>query len=54
MKVRRNEEKVFRPSFMLPLLLFVWLGVAQIFNPGSNSAWFGLMGFKMFYYYISL
>jgi hypothetical protein len=54
MKVRRNEEKMFRPPFMLPVWLFLWLGVAQIFNPGSTSVWFGLMGFKMFYYYIPL
>ena len=54
MKVRRNEEKMFRPPFMVPVLLFVWLGVAQILNPGSPSIWFGLLGFKMFYYYIPL
>jgi hypothetical protein len=47
MKVRRTQEKVFRPPFLVPVLLLVWVGVAQIFNPSSNSIWFGLTGFKM-------
>ena len=52
--VRRRKEKVFRPPFLMPLLIFVWFGAAQIFNPGSTSIWFGLLGFKIFYLYVPL
>src|SRR5215472_1148523 len=33
---RRKEVSGFRPPFLIPLLLFVWFGVIQIFNPGST------------------
>jgi hypothetical protein len=32
---RRKEVKSFRPPFLVPLLLLVWFGVMQIFNPAS-------------------
>lgn len=51
---RRKEFTVFRPPFRVALLLFIWLGVMQIFNPQSTSIWYGLMGFKIFFYYIPL
>ena len=38
----------------MPLLIFIWFGVMQIFNPASTSIWYGLMGFKMFFYYVPL
>ena len=47
---RRKEFAVFRPPFLIPVLLLVWLGVMQIFNPASTSIWYGLMGFKIFFY----
>ncbi|HKV23437.1 MAG TPA: hypothetical protein VJN93_02500 [Candidatus Acidoferrum sp.] len=52
--VRRKEVKIFRPPFMLPLVIFMWFAAMQIFNPGSPSIWYGLMGFKMFFYYVPL
>jgi hypothetical protein len=51
---RRKEFAVFRPPFLIPVLLLVWLGVMQIFNPASTSIWYGLMGFKIFFYYVPL
>ena len=51
---RRGKATSFRPPFLVPLLLFVWFGVLQIFNPGSNSIWYGLMGVKIFFYYAPL
>jgi hypothetical protein len=50
----RKKVASFRPPFLMPLLLFVWFGFLQIFNPGSTSVWYGLMGFKMFFYYVPL
>lgn len=52
--LRRKEVPVFRPPFLVPLLIFVWFGFLQIFNPGSTTIWYGLMGFKMFFYYVPL
>src|ERR1700687_206390 len=30
---RRKEVTSFRPPFLAPLLIFIWFGVIQIFNP---------------------
>src|SRR5215469_2903780 len=51
---RRRNVTTFRPPFLMPLLTFIWFGAIQVFNPGSPSIWYGLMGFKMFFYYVPL
>jgi hypothetical protein len=51
---RRKEAVSFRPPFLVPLLLFVWFGVMQIFNPGSTHIVYGLLGFKLYFYYVPL
>lgn len=51
---RRKEVQIFRPPFLVPVLIFVWFGIMQIFNPASTSIWYGLMGVKIFFYYIPL
>jgi hypothetical protein len=52
--LRRKEVISFRPPFLGPVLILVWFGVLQIFNPASTSIWYGLMGFKMFFYYVPM
>jgi hypothetical protein len=52
--IRRKEVTSFRPPFLGPVLLFVWFGVLQVFNPASSSIWYGLMGFKIFFYYVPM
>ena len=52
--LRRKQISSFRPPFLIPLLLFVWLGVVQIFNPSSTHIIYGLLGFKLFFYYVPL
>jgi hypothetical protein len=52
--VRRRKEKLFRPPFMPFLLVFIWLGVIQIFNQNSPSLLYGILGFKLYFYYIPL
>jgi hypothetical protein len=52
--VKRRQEKVFRPPFLTFLSIFVWLGVVQIFNPNSPHILYGLLGFKVYFYYIPL
>ncbi len=53
----RKKEKdleAFRPPFLAALLIFVWFGVLQVFNPGSNSIFFGILGMKLYFYYMPL
>lgn len=51
---RRKEAPSFRPPFLVPLLLFVWFGILQVFNPASPTFVYGLLGIKLFFYYIPL
>src|SRR6266446_7233900 len=51
---RRKEVTTFRPPFLVPLLLFVWFGVMQVFNPASPTFIYGLLGLKIYFYYIPL
>ncbi|MGA9144126.1 MAG: hypothetical protein WB007_10255, partial [Candidatus Acidiferrales bacterium] len=52
--VRAGREKSFRPRFLLFLAIFVWLGLMQIFNPNSPHVLYGLLGFKVYFFYIPL
>jgi hypothetical protein len=51
---RRKEVSSFRPPFLVPLLLFFWFGVLQVFNPASPHLAFGFLGLKLYYFYIPL
>ena len=51
---RRKQVTGFRPPFLIPLVIFVWFGAIQVFNPGSTFVGFGLIGFKLFFYYVPL
>lgn len=51
---RNGREKLFRPAFLMPLMLFAWLAAAQIFNPNSPSVLYGLLGFKLYLFYVPL
>src|SRR3989442_8732668 len=51
---RRKEVTTFRPPFLVPLLLFVWFGVMQVFNPASTNIIYGFLGLKLFFYYMPL
>jgi hypothetical protein len=52
--IRAGRTKVFRPVFAPFLILFVWFGVLQVFNPNSPHILYGLMGLKIYFYYIPL
>ena len=54
MAIRKRREKFFRPPFWLPLSIFVWLGAIQIFNQNSPHVLYGLLGFKVYFFYIPL
>jgi hypothetical protein len=51
---RKREVQFFKLPFRLPLLLFLWLGIAQVFNPASTHIVYGLLGMKLYFYYIPL
>src|SRR5260370_29395536 len=51
---RRKEVSSFRPPFLVPLLIFVWFGVMQVFNPASTHLMYGFLGVKLFFYYVPL
>jgi len=52
--VRRREVRIMRPPFSVPLLVFIWFGVLQVFNFGSGSIFFGLLGLKLYFYYVPM
>src|SRR5882757_6889998 len=51
---RRKQVTSFRPPFLMPVLLFVWFGVMQVFNPASTNLVYGILGLKLFFYYVPL
>jgi hypothetical protein len=51
---RRKEVTSFRPPFLVPVLIFVWFGVMQVFNPASTTIIYGVLGLKLFFYYVPL
>lgn len=51
---RRNQVKTFRPAFLTILLLFVWFGFMQVFNPASSTVLYGVLGMKLYFSYIPL
>jgi hypothetical protein len=53
---RRKESglQTFRPPFLIPLVAIVWFSVMQVFNPASPTIFFGLLGIKVYFYYVPL
>ncbi|MGH9716606.1 MAG: hypothetical protein ACRD4R_07755 [Candidatus Acidiferrales bacterium] len=54
LEIRRGKEKWLRAPFLLFLSLFFWLAVLEIFNPYSPSVLYGLLGLKLYFYYVPL
>ena len=52
--IRAGREKGFRPKFLLFFAIFVWLGIMQIFNPHSPHVLYGLLGFKIYFFYVPM
>ena len=51
---RRRMVDVFKIPFLLPLGLFFWFAVIQVFNTWSPSIFYGLLGLKVYFYYAPL
>lgn len=52
--IRAGRAKAFHPPFLPPLIVFLWFGVLQVFNPNSPHILYGLMGIKIYFYYVPL
>jgi hypothetical protein len=39
---------------VVPLLVFVWFALAQVFNPASTSVFYGILGLKIYFLYVPL
>jgi hypothetical protein len=51
---RKKTVKIVRPPFFVAVMLLVWFGIMQMFNPGSSTIVYGLLGVKLFFWYIPL
>lgn len=52
--ISRQREKVLRIPFWVPLLAFFWWAVMEALNPASPSMIYGLLGLKLYFYYVPL
>jgi hypothetical protein len=52
--IRAGRARVFRPPFLPFLAVFIWFGILQVFNSNSPHILYGLMGIKIYFYYIPL
>jgi hypothetical protein len=52
--IRRGRAATFRPPFLLFFYLFLWLGLVQVFNSNSPNILYGLMGAKIYFFYVPL
>ena len=50
----RRETRTFRPPFLVPLVCFAGLGLVQVFNPRSPSLFYGILGMKLYFFYVPL
>ena len=51
---RAKRVERFHVSFHIPLLLFFWFGLLQMFNPASTSIFYGILGMKIYFLYVPL
>src|SRR6266576_3962919 len=51
---RSTLTKLYRPPFLITLLLFFWYFLIQALNPSSTSIFYGLMGLKLCFFYSPL
>jgi hypothetical protein len=51
---RRGEVEIFKAPFVVPLGIFFALALVQVFNTFSPSILYGLLGMKLYFYYVPL
>jgi hypothetical protein len=52
--IRTKRLQRFKIPFRVPLLLFFWLCLMQVFNPASPSLWYGILGLRINFFYVPL
>lgn len=51
---RRGEVDLFKAPFLVPLGIFFGLALVQVFNTFSPNIMYGLLGMKLYFYYVPL
>jgi hypothetical protein len=51
---RRGQVEIAKFPFLVPLVVFFMLALIQVFNPISPSILYGLLGLKIYFYYVPL
>jgi len=51
---RKGLVEVFKIPFLVPLALFFWFAVIQVFNTWSPNILYGIIGLKVYFYYAPL
>ena len=51
---RRREVDFFKVSFLVPLAIFFGLASVEVFNTFSPNILYGLLGLKLYFYYVPL
>jgi hypothetical protein len=51
---RRRQLPTFKAPFFLWLYIFFFVALLQVINPNSPSVLYGLLGLKLYFYYIPL
>ncbi len=50
----KGESRLFRVPFRYALGVFALLGLVEVFNPYSPSLFYGILGMKLYFYYVPL
>jgi hypothetical protein len=51
---RRKEVEILKPPFLVPLGLFFALALIEAFNTFSPNVLYGILGLKLYFYYVPL
>jgi hypothetical protein len=51
---RRHRVETFKIPFLIPLMIFFFFAVIQVFNTWSPNILYGLLGLKLYFYYAPL
>jgi hypothetical protein len=52
--IGRRRAVLFRPRFLFFFSLFFWIAALQVLNPETPSIWYGLLGMKLYFYYVPM
>jgi hypothetical protein len=51
---RKGQVDTLKPRFLVPLGIFIALAIVQVFNASSPHVLYGLLGLKLYFYYVPL